>query len=91
MPSSWGGFGAFPKLRQLTLALNPLLGGPLPASWGSDGSSMQALQTLDMNNCNFSGGIPAQWTKTLPSLQRINISSNILTGALHGCLAVCSL
>ena len=35
---------------------------------------------LELNNCNFTGSLPAQWASSLPALQLINISSNLLTG-----------
>lgn len=82
MPSNWGTLLTFPQLAKLNVAFNPDLEGTLPEDWGEDGSSMQALSNLDMNNCHLAGSLPAQWARALPSLQRINASSNGLTGTM---------
>lgn len=76
----WGIEATFPKLQNLTLSFNSLLGGTLPSQWGSDGSSLRSLSKLEINNCHVTGSLPDAWAQNLPSLKDVNVSTNALTG-----------
>ena len=80
LPVEWGIDATFPKLRNLSLSFNSLLGGTLPSQWGSDGSSLKGLAKLEINNCHVTGTLPDAWAQNLPSLKDVNVSTNALTG-----------
>ena len=81
IPEDWGASGSLPNLKTLTLSFNFELSGQLPAQWGSDGSSLQNLTSLEITNCDLSGPLPPGWAGSLPSLTKLNLSANALSGA----------
>ena len=81
IPEDWGASGSLPNLKTLTLSFNFELSGQLPAQWGSDGSSLQNLTSVEITNCDLSGPLPPGWAGNLPSLTKLNVSANALSGA----------
>ncbi|CAN6485802.1 unnamed protein product [Victoria cruziana] len=62
------------NLRQLSLRHN-LLSGHLPSTL----NQLPRLEILDLSRNQFSGGV-AHWLLELPSIRRIDVSGNMLTG-----------
>ena len=81
IPEDWGASGSLPNLQKLALSFNFELSGQLPAQWGSDGSSLQNLTSVEITNCDLSGPLPPSWAGNLPSLTKLNVSANALSGA----------
>ena len=73
--------GACQTFKSLALSFNFELSGQLPAQWGSDGSSLQNLTSVEITNCDLSGPLPPSWAGNLPSLTKLNVSANALSGA----------
>ena len=59
-------------------AEHPVLPGTLSPAW----SRLPMLQWMDLSHNSIGGHLPGNWGREFMDLQRLDISSNQLTGAL---------
>ncbi|KAI8570869.1 hypothetical protein RHMOL_Rhmol01G0071300 [Rhododendron molle] len=78
--------GPFPRwvanLTQLVflgISSNPLTAGPIP---NYNISGFRNLRSFFLSNCSLNGTLPS-WLFTIPSLQRLDLGYNQLTGQIH--------